>query len=512
MTRRRAEPRCLAIALAAWALVAQAQQAAAPAGVLSVRPRLSVMQTWTDNLRLSERDKDAAVIATVSPGVTVSSSSGMLRGSLDYSLNGSVYLKTDQPSQVRNALSATGQAELISRTLYVDMRASIGQQNASALGLLSTPTLGGQGSLSNLANPNQRETGTLSVSPLLRGVLGTLATFDLRADFARTEVRGAALGDSRSSGVSLSLNEANAGVLSWWLQASQQRVKAKTVPSNGSANLRLGLRYRPDPDWVFSANVGRERNDYLGGGYREGATYGVTADWTPTPRTRVSADWQRQHYADTHGLNFEHRMARTVLRLADTHTTVLGNTGASGGQRTYYDLFFLLFTSQEPDPIKRDLLVRAYLQSQGLSPDAPLATGFLSSGPSRLRNQQLGLTWQAPRGSVTLLGNRALTRRLADGLNQGDLASNARIEQWSVSLSASYRLTPTSGLSIAATRQESSGDRGIAAASQLTTLTANWNGRLGQQLSVQLGGRHSRANGLFSYTENAVYASLIQQF
>lgn len=514
MTRRRAEPRCLAFALAAWALVAQAQQGGggAPAGGLLIKPRVGLTQTWTDNLRLDSQDKDAALITTVSPGITVVSNSGMLRGSLDYSLNGSVYLKTDQPSRVRNALSANGQAELISRMLYVDMRATIGQQNASAFGSLSAPTLGAQGGLSNLANANERETGSLSVAPSLRGMLGNLASYELRGEFARTEVRGASLGDSRSSGGGLSINEANPGVLSWWMRANTQRVKAEAAASNETLSMRLGLSYRPDPDWVFTLNAGRERNDYLAAGTRDAATYGATADWTPTPRTRIGADWQRQQYGNSHGLNFEHRMARTVLRLADTQTTTLGNTGASGGQRTYYDLFYLLFTSQEPDPTKRDLLVRNYLQSQGLSPDAPLANGFLSSGPSRLRSQQLGLTLQGQRGSVSLLANRALTRRLAEGLNQGDLASNARVEQRSISLSASYQLTPVSGLSLAATRQESTGDRGTGAASELTTLTASWNARLGRQLSVQLGGRHSRADGLATYTENAVYASLTQQF
>jgi uncharacterized protein (PEP-CTERM system associated) len=511
MTRRRAEPRCLAFALAAGAFAAQAQQADVANGSLAVQPRLSVTQTWTDNLRLAEQDKDAALITTVSPGINVASRSGSLRGSLDYSLHGIAYVKTDQPSRVQNALSATGQAELISRTLYVDMRASIGQQNASAFGTLSTPTLGSQGSVNNLADANQRETGSLTVSPLLRGMLGGLATFDLRGEFSRTEVRGAALGDSRGSGVSLMIVEANPGVLSWWTQASKQRTKSKLAPSNDSASVRLGLSYRPDPDWTLSVNAGRERNDYLAHSDRNGTTYGATADWTPTPRTRVGGNWQHLQYGNSHGLTFEHRMARSVWRFADAQTTTLGNTGASGGARTYYDMFFLLFASQEPDPVKRDVLVRTHLQSQGLSPDAPLATGFLSTGPSRLRSQQLGVTLQGVRGSVSLQASRSLTRRLGENLNQGDLANTSRVEQRSLALSASYRLTPLSGLAVALSRQESAGDTSLQTM-QLTSLTANWNGRLGLRLSAQLGARHSRAEGAFPYTESAVYASLTQQF
>jgi hypothetical protein len=41
--------------------------------------------------------------------------------------------------------------------------------------------------------------------------------------------------------------------------------------------------------------------------------------------------------------------------------------------------------------------VRSYLQQLGLSPDAPVAGGFLNAGPSRLHSQQLSLTLQGVR-------------------------------------------------------------------------------------------------------------------
>ena len=513
MTRRRAEPRHLAFAFAAWAMAAHAQQGevAGPVGGTTIQPRVSVMQTWTDNLRLDDHNKDAALITTLSPGIRLVRNSGMLRGSLDYSLNGIVYLKSDVPSRVQNSLSATAQAELISQTLYVDVYASIGQQSASAFGLQSAPTLGSQGAVSNLANENQHEAGTLTVSPSLRGLLGGLASYDLRGNFTRTEVRGTSLGDSRGIGGSLRINQLNAGVLGWWLQANTQQGQAVSAPSNRNTTLTAGVNYRPDPDWVFSANAGTERNNYLGAGSQNGATTGVTAEWTPTPRTRLGADWQHHGYGDSHGLTFEHRMVHSVWRFSDTQTVTLGNTGAAGGVRSNYDQFFQLFTSLEPDPIKRDALVRAYLQSQGLSPDAPVANGFLSTGPSRLRSQLASFTLQGVRSSLSAQVSRSITSRLGNNLNQGDLANTARIEQRSYSLSASHQLTPLSGLSLTASRQETSGDTS-AQSTQLTSLTANWSARLGRRLSLLLGARHSRFEGVTAYSENAAYANLTQQF
>lgn len=516
MTRRRAEPRCLALAIAACAMAAQAQDArlavaAGQGGGTSIQPRLTVMETWTDNLTLSDRNKDAAIITTVSPGITIRSTGGAVRGTLDYSLNGIAYIKSDQPSRVQSSLSASGQAELISRTLFVDMRASIGQQNASAFGLQSTPTLGSQGAISNLANSNQHETGTLSVSPLLHGQLGGLASFDLRGDFSRTEVRGSSLGDSRATGGSLVINQLNGGLLAWWLRASTQEVKSSSAASNRSSTMTGGLNYRPDPDWFFTANAGRERNDFLGGSSQSGVTGGVTGQWTPTARTRVNGDWQRHNYGNSHGLTFEHRMSRSVWRLSDTVSTMLGNTGATGGVRSNYDQFFLMFASLEPDPVKRDVLVRAFLQAQGISPDAPAALGFLSTGPSRLHSQLASITLQGARTTLAAQASRSVTSRLGSNLNQGDLANTARVEQRSYSLTGSHQLTPSSSASLTASRQETTGDAGTPSA-RLTSLTANWNARLGTRLNVMLGGRHSRFAGTTSYSENAVYANLTQLF
>ncbi len=478
-----------------------------------VSTRLGVTQTWTDNLRLDDKNKDAALITTVSPGFSLFSNSGALRGTLDYSLNGIAYVKSDQPSRLQNSLSANLQAELISRTLFVDVRASIGQQNTSAFGVQSAPTLGSQSAASSLANENQRETATLAVSPSLRGMLGGVATYDLRGDFTRTEVRGSSLGDSRGSGGSLRISEWNAGVLGWWLQATSQRVTSSsaTAVSNHNESLTAGLNYRPDPDWNFTVNAGRERNDYQGSGNANGPTVGASAEWTPTQRTRINVDLQRHNYGNTHALSFEHRLSRSVWRFSDTDSAMLGNTGSTGGLRTNYDQFFLLFASIEPDVVKRDSLVRAYLQAQGLSPDAAVAGGFLSTGPSRLRSQMLNVTLQGVRSSLSVQVNRSVTTRLGNNQNEGDLANTSRIEQRSYSLTASHQMTPLSGVALTASRLETTGDLNGQSV-RLTSLLANWNIRLGQRLNGQLGARRSRFEGGTPYTENAVYANLTQQF
>lgn len=514
MTRRKAESRRAALAIVIWAsatpAVVQAQEVSGSGGGFTVRPRISMQQSWTDNLRLDSQAKDAALITTLAPGLNIVSNVGAVRGSLDYSLNGITYLKSDQPSRLQNALDLVARAELINRTFFLDVRAGIGQQNASAFGVQSAPTLGSQGSVASPVNDNQHETGTLSITPSLRGVIGGAATYELRGEYMRSETRGTALGDSQSRGASLRVDERNAGVVGWWLQADMRRGKSVLTQSNDNDTVRAGFHYRPDPDWSLSVNAGRERHDYQSSEAQQGFTGGVSAAWTPTPRTRIGADWQHHDYGDSHSFTLEHRMALSVWRLSDTVATSLGSRG-SVGARSNYDAFFQLFASVEPDPVKRDALVRSELQFRGLSPDGLTAGGFLSSGPSHVRSQNLGVTLRGVRSTLSALLSRTLTSRLGDNLNQGDLANTSRIEQRMFSLTASYSLSPSSNLLLTALRQENYGDQSSQKA-ELTSLLASWNFRLGLRLLGQLGARHSRFEGVTPYTENSAYANLTQQF
>lgn len=512
MTRLSPEPRHWTLALAFVAASVQAQEGAAvKSGFV---PRMAVSQSWTDNLRLTEHDKDAALITTFSPGISVVRSVGAIQGSLDYSLSGVAYVKSDVPSRLQNALRANGQIEIIPRTLFVDAQASIGQQNVSALGLQAATTPGAQGSVSLLDNSNRRETGALTVTPRLLGQLGGLASFELRGNASITEVRGSSFGDSRDTGADLKIGSSNPGTLAWYLQLQTRQTRPKEAHANRNSSVIVGLNYRPNPDWVFGANVGEERSDYATGtsGANYSTTGGLTADWSPSPRTHLNGTWQHHSYGSSHGFSLDHRMRTSVWRVTDMRSVTLGNTGAGGGVRTNYDLFFQLYASVEPDPVKRDVLVRGQLAALGLSPDAQAATGFLSAGPSQLRTQMLSFTLQGVRTNITASITRTLTSRLGNNVNVGgDLASNAAVEQRSYSLSGSYQLSPISGLAITASRQQSSGDLS-GQHTQFTSLMANWNGRLGSRLNLQLGARHSSFEGATTYTENAVFATLTQQF
>lgn len=496
-----------ALGLLVSAVWAQSSQSvgAAPVGS-SIQTRLSVSQSFTDNLRLSEESQqDKAFITTVSPGLNVVSRSGFLRGSLDYSLNGLLYMKTAQRDQVQQALSAQATLEAVPNWFFIDGRASIGQQAISAFGVAAAD--------SNLVNANRTEVASLSLSPYLRGRAAGLVDYELRAETIETRAKDTQIGDGSTRSALLSLKGIGDGrALNWSATLRDQQSQPRSGRDTQTLSATLGLTYRPDIDWRFGANAGRERSDLQSAAARTGTTYGVSAIWTPGPRTKLDMNWSHQVYGSTHGFVFEHRMARTVWRYSDTRAVTTAFQGGSGTQSNY-ELLFLQFAAIEPDPIKRDVLVRQYLQSLGLGAGSTTTNGFLSSSSNLTRRQDLSMSWQNQLSTVTLSVNQSNSRRLDpnDG-TAGDLSRSSGVLQRGYSLSLAHRLSPQQSLSATLQQTQSRGDLG-SQATDLKSITASWNAKLGRRSSIQLGSRHSNFDSVARrYRENSVFATFIQQF
>lgn len=486
------------------AVYAQSGEASARTG-LTLQPRLTISQTFTDNLRLAESNRDQALIITLAPGLALSSRSGMLRGSLDYSLNGLFYAKTDQPTRVQHSLNSQGTAELLARRVFVDVRATVGQQAVSAFGVTSVDPA--------LADNNRRETASLAVSPYLRGELAGLVAYEFRADGALTRVKDSQIGDSSSQGLSLRVDGLGSGRgLGWGVSLSEQR----QMPRYGRETLvdtaELKLTYRPDVDWTLGGSTGWQRSDVNALQSSDGATYGASVSWAPTPRTKLVADAKHQSFGDTHSLNFEHRIARAVLRLVDSRNLAVGQVGSAGLQGTY-ELLFLQFMSIEPDPVKRDLLVRQYMQANGLSASNVSTGGFLISSTSLTRRQELSAAWTGKRTTATLSISRSRSERLGTAATVGDdFSQSGVVLQRGASLTLSHRLAPDSSLSLTLSEQQGRGDA-ASQKSDLKSVLANWSLTLTRRSSLQLGMRHSNSDSLSrSYRENAVLATYVHQF
>ena len=489
--------------------------ALAQLGAFTVNSGFSVTQTVTDNRNLSATERQADAVTVLTPNVRITSRAGRVQGSLDYALSGVYYARSPSRFELQNALDALVSAELIPGYAFIDARASISRQSISALGL--------QGERPSSINRNSTEVRTFSLSPRFQGERGRGLSYEI-GRFRFDANFGTSLSSSGSigSGSGGSTNESrtalsyNGGLR---VSTSFGRDFSGSVELNRNVSdfsrgrkttedvLRATLNYRPQPDLRLFVSAGKERNDVQTNDQRLSDTWGGGVNWQPTARTQLSAQYEHRYFGTSYAVNLSHRLRRSIISFTDSRSSTEFTSGA-GQTFSNYELYFQQFASLEPDPTRRDVLVRNFLLSAGLDPNQRITAGFLSTALSLQRTQNLSYALQGLRSNF-VLSAFAITSRRLDTLSTGvdDLSQVDVLRQHGYSLTWSYRLTPTSSLVVSAAEQRTPG-RGVVAGNGLKSLNVVWGEQISGRSNISVSARHARADGSNPYTESAVTARL----
>jgi len=463
----------------------------------------------SDNLgaRTSAEGKDAGLLLRVAPGVRYAHKGGSAQWLVDYTLQGQRFVRTAQQGEpFQNSLRASGSAELIGAALTLDGQASVAQRTRSAFDVQRTLGESGLGETSEVA--------TVSLGPNLRLRLGEAWRASLKHSASVTRARGTSTGDATGQNTQLGLEPVARARWTWGLSLSHQSSKPSDGRATDSSEARVNLTWRPDVDWSVRSHAGRERTNLQSSSKVTAATYGVNANWSPSARTRAQINGERRAIGSFHAISLDHRFSRAAIRLSDTRTVNQPGSVGSAAGTTNYDLYFAQLASQAPDPIDRDALVRQRLAELGLSPDALVANGFLSSQPSVSRSRVLGLTYQQARALWTLNLTKTRTSRLfGGGLGSEDLANSAFVDATSAQGGVTYRLSPSSAVRIQGSWQRNRGDNAALQRNELRSLVLGWQTRLGPHVQVLAGLRHSEFDSpTRPFTENAFLVNVQQQF
>jgi len=474
---------------------------------VTVVPRVSVTETLTNNVRLDSVGQKSEQITEVSPGIRVSVDGARLKSYFDYSLSKVIYAQSSSPSRTQNALTTFGTLEAVDNWAYLDFSGSISQQAVSVFGPQS---------LNNTSvNANRAEVSSYRLSPYVRGALGSWASYEARYSRAITSSDSTTASDVTSDDATVRISGSSAfRKLGWSADASQQNVDYSAGRSTESGRAIVGLTYAVTPQLSLSANAGRESNNFTTPDKQSYSTSGVGVNWSPSKTTKFSATRDKRSFGSTHDVRFEHRTPRTAWSFTDTKgvSNTPNQTGiASLG--SIFDLLFNQFASLEPDPIARAQLVNAYLQANGISPNAIVTSSFLASKLSLQRTQNLSFALLGIRDTITFIASRGESSRL-DSVSTAldDFDASALIRQRGFSVNYSHRLTPDYSLGVLASQQTTSG----LTSGQDTTLRSfnvNVTGKVAKKATASVGARHvissSSAN---PYTETAVTGNLNVQF
>jgi len=480
--------------------MAQAQvEAAAPAWRFT--PSFTLTESWSDNLHLlSEPFARPGWATLLVPALQLRHTGPRLDVFADYRYQRTLYTSGDDESQ--NYLRARATYDVANNRLFVEANANITQENRSAFGPGVVP--GAPGS-----NPNRVEARLFSVSPFVRGDVGDSGFWQAR--FNQSDLRTShenGFGATRQK-----TSEALASVRSvrWALDASDLRTRTDATGSLTDQRVRADLILAPTSQAHVLLVAGYERTDFTGDGRRSDATPGAGLEWSPGPRTQLSAIAQRRFFGTGHVADLSHRTHFTAWRLSSRRdSSILTNLLASnaGGLES---LMSSLLVSSIADPAARLASARQRLWELGGAATI-VNSGFLTERPFVYRSLEASMVLLAPRDSGLL----ELRERTETALGAGASAPDSfilsdEIRQRGYSAAWTHRLTPLTSFTLAASGVHTSGAGGSGPTSREDLATFYVTSRLGPHTSASFGVRRVDFAGstqAASYRENAVFTSL----
>ena len=345
----------------------------------------------------------------------------------------------------------------------------------------------------------------------MRGRLGDMANYVARYSRAVTGSDAAgASGVATTDGLVKIRGDSAFRRLGWSADASRQRVDFSAGRPTEVDLLTLGLSYSITPELSVSANGGRESNNYASVDKQSFSTSGVGVSWSPSETTRLTGSRGRRSFGDTHSLTFEHRTPRTAWRFSDSKdVSVTPSQVGIGSLGSIYDLLYNQFASLEPNAAARAQLVNAYLQANGISPNAVVISSFLTSALSLQRRQDLSFALLGLRDTITFIATRSESTRL-DTVSAGvdDLTASAVVRQRGFSINYSHRLAPDYSLGVLISQQNTAGVSSRQDAT-LRFLNVSVTGKVGKQATVSVGLRRAVSVGITPYVENAITGNLM---
>lgn len=486
---------------------AWAQPVAGPAPTVSIVPRLSVSERYTNNVALARSGKKSELVTQLSPGISLRSNAGRLQGNFDYSLNEFIYANGTSARQTQNALRSTAVLEAIENFAFLDFSGSIAQQSISALGT--------QSSSGSSINGNSTETSTFMLSPYLKGRLGGFADYEARYSWTSSRSDAAATSNLLTTQASIQLGgSVRGGLLGWRADTSSQKAKYSLGRTVESDRIGGSLTYAFTPQVNAALNFARESNNYTTAAKQSHGSTGLSLNWRLSDRTSVAAQIDNHSYGRSHNFMVLHRTARTSWRFSDSRA--VSNSPVQSGLATLgslSDLLFNQFASLEADPLRRVELVNQFLQQNGLSGDSQVISNFLSAQASLQRRQDVSFALLGVRDTISFVMSRGYNASLSNFVTAfDDLANNSVIHQSGFSVIYSHRLTPDTSMNAVLSRQSSSGGGGQGGNS-LRALDFSVSSRLGRQTTASIGARRVFFDSATNpYTETAVTGNLNVQF
>ena len=481
------------------------------AATWDIVPELSVRETYTDNVALvPDATKQSAWVTQVIPGISITATGARLKFNATYAPEFTYYdyAQGQHDSRVFQRGSATANAEVLEKFLFVDAGAKVDQVNVAPQGPIALANIYTTGNLATVK--------TLFASPYVRHDFGSAVQAVARYTYSAMNTdNNTALPNSVSDRANLRLQSGPAyRLFTWNLEYAWENIDYEIGPDTAIEVVKADARQLITPTIDLLAQVGYE---YYRSGISalpsEGPSWSAGWDWRPSQRTHLTATAGQRFYGNTFFLDFAHATRLTTWGAGYSQNVTTTRTDMFSPSTTstigYLDT---LFSSRFPDKDARQNEVEQFIARTGIPAGLNTPINFFS--PQVL----LAKTWQGSAGILgvnnVIIGN--VFSRTTEGLS-GDqvlpMAPDASIQS-GTSLLWNWRMTSRTAWNMIAayTRIETPSTGKI---DNLTNvgmgLTRQFQPRLSGSLSYRHQQNESTAVGA-EYKENAAIASIRMRF
>ena len=268
---------------------------------------LMISEAYTDNVRLTEDDREGRWATIISPNFTINGEGRRIR----LSAAGALQFISNSAQTFYPVLRAQASAELVKRHFFIDANASASQITVNPLRPAGSP-INDTGNITTNYH--------LSINPYFVTRLDDAA--DLRLDYrlGHDFYVGKEINDRSTHDFRFSLTDSvGFGPLSWGLLGDYSKTyydsDNRTDTTRRSLQARLG--YSLDRTLSAYASVGREWNQYTGSTTRNGGeVWQVGMIWQPNPRFSLDLGYGYRFFGHhpTVAISYRHRHSTFKLR------------------------------------------------------------------------------------------------------------------------------------------------------------------------------------------------------
>jgi hypothetical protein len=274
-----------------------------------ITPKLSSVETYTDNVMLAPRGSESRdFITEINPGVSVTGTGAHLKVNANYTMQNLFYLNHGNQNTTLHQLDSKANATLVKNFLFLDSTANISQQNISFQGPLTNNN-------ENITN-NRTSIKTYSISPYALHNFSNFATAQARYTHNAFYTGVDGLSASQSDAMLFSLTSGSAfHTLGWGLTYNKQKIDGLGFPAENE-QATGNLRYRVSSTFSLTGTSGYQKFNYSSvTGVSAGSFWNSGFIWTPSERSNITANAGKAFFGNTYTLLASHRARRSTWSL-----------------------------------------------------------------------------------------------------------------------------------------------------------------------------------------------------